>query len=151
MAADTNRVLRISHISLSIRDLARSTRFYAELFGMREDSTEPVGENARRCGLLDAAGEFGVVLKQGHPSGVEPRGLDHFSFEVPTSDAVVEFYRRARHIGAQATEPRVYEGHWQTFIFDPDGYKIEVLTREPVYPPGDAMPGEFCENCAAPR
>jgi catechol 2,3-dioxygenase-like lactoylglutathione lyase family enzyme len=131
-------VLRISHVCLSVRDQHSSSRFYRELFGMEVGPVDPPSETARRCILRDErGGEFGIVLRQGHPSSVEPGGVDHFCLEVPGTGDVNRFYDRARELGAQATGPRMYEGYWQTFIFDPDGYKIEVLTREaPVGTPG---------------
>ncbi|MHC4235866.1 MAG: VOC family protein, partial [Planctomycetota bacterium] len=48
---------------------------------------------------------------------------------------VYESYLEAKALGAPATQPRVYDGHWQTFIFDPDGYKLKVFTADGGDPP----------------
>jgi len=133
MQTDRVRLSQIAHVCICVRDLQKSACFYSEVFGMEVGPVNPPSERVQQCSVPGGGGmgDFGVVLKQGHPSGTEPSGIDHFSFEVPTLADVFEFYRRARKIGVQATEPRRYDGHWQTFIFDPDGYKVEVLTNDP--------------------
>lgn len=73
---------------------------------------------------------FGILLMQGLSRGIQPVGMDHLSLEVPGPDDVENIYSIALTHGAAATGPRVYGGFYQTFIFDPDGYKIEVISRE---------------------
>jgi hypothetical protein len=85
--------------------------------------------------FASAKSSFGIVLIQGLAGGTQPVGMDHLSLEVPSAEDVEDVYGVALTQGAAATEPRVYGGFYQTFIFDPDGYKIEVVTRElPVGP-----------------
>jgi hypothetical protein len=50
--------------------------------------------------------------------------------EVATAQDVRRAYEAAKAHGFCATEPRVYGGHYQTFLFDPDGYKVEIMTRQ---------------------
>jgi catechol 2,3-dioxygenase-like lactoylglutathione lyase family enzyme len=70
-----------------------------------------------------------VVFTEGLPPGDHLAGLDRVSFEVPSPESVDRVYEKARTRNARATQPRLYEGHWQTFIFDPDGYKVEVFAQ----------------------
>ena len=151
MADRSMRVTQLSHVCLCVRDVARSACFYHNLFGMEVGPVDPPSERMCRCYVSagDGSGEFGLVLKQGYPAGAQGCGVDHFSFEVPALADVFETYRAARTLGTQATEPRRYDGYWQTFVFDPDGYKIEVLTREVPAVAEAESPGS--EACAAGR
>ena len=150
MPTDRVKVSQIAHVCISVRDLPKSARFYSEMFGMEVGPSDPPSERAQQCSVRgdSGIGGFGVVLKQEHPFGTESCVIDHFSFEVPKLADVLELYRRARRIGVQATEPRWYDGHWQTFFFDPDGYKVEVLTNDP-----SALQdvGALQEGCVAGR
>jgi hypothetical protein len=56
--------------------------------------------------------------------------MDHFSLEVPSAQDVEAVYQAVIAAGWRATRPREYDGHYQTFVFDPDGYKVEVLTLD---------------------
>jgi predicted lactoylglutathione lyase len=64
------------------------------------------------------------------PAGSELSGVDHFSVAVRSEEDVEELCQRALGMGINATQPRVYAGAYQTFLFDPDGYKIEVLAAQ---------------------
>jgi len=56
--------------------------------------------------------------------------MDHLSLEVSRAEDLEDLYAAAAARGAQATRPRTYGGYYQTFIFDPDGYKIEVVSAD---------------------
>lgn len=130
-------IIRIHHVKLRVRDLERSTEFYTGLFGFQR-RPRLAGPLIQECTIRqEDGGEFGIVLSQWSQQEVTPHTLDHISLEVPGYEDVFDLYRRARQLEAQATAPRFYERHWQTFIFDPDGHKIEILTRDP---------GPSCEN-----
>lgn len=129
--------IRLGHVSLRVRDLDRSRAFYRSLFGFEELGSGSIAGSVS-LGIKEPAGQCNgaaIVLAPGLPSGAELLGVDHFGFEVPTARDVDSTYQNAKAIHAQATQPRVYEGRWQTFIFDPDGYKIEVLAQDPSRPP----------------
>jgi catechol 2,3-dioxygenase-like lactoylglutathione lyase family enzyme len=128
--------LRIDHIGLRVRDLKRSAVFYCELFGLERRPTVPPSDSTCLCVAPSGNGSpaFGITLIQGLPLGVEPISMDHFSFEVRSAEDVLGTYCAALVRGAQATEPRMYGGHYQTFIFDPDGYKVEVVSRDTPLP-----------------
>lgn len=127
-AGGRRRVRRISHVNLRVRDVDRSAEFYCALFGLRQQEPDASLRGGRACVASTKSGrsEFGVVLSRGLPAKAELSGVDHFTFEVPVPDDVNELYARARQRGAPATKPRFYRGGWQTFVFDPDGYKIEI-------------------------
>jgi len=123
-----SRVRRISHVNLRVRNVEESADFYCSLFGLRQRVPESAPKSGRLCVAPTKSGrsEFGVFLSRGLPAKAELSGVDHFTFEVPIAADVDELYDRARRRGAPATKPRFYRDGWQTFVFDPDGYKIEI-------------------------
>ncbi len=130
---------RIAHVELRVRDLAESTLFYRDLLGLERADADPPNERVCVCTSVSATGEgFGVVLTEGLPPGTEVAGLDHVSFEVRTRRDVREIYEAARQRQVRATQPRMFDGHYQIYLFDPNGYKIEVIARHGR--PGEAEP-----------
>jgi catechol 2,3-dioxygenase-like lactoylglutathione lyase family enzyme len=114
-----------------VRNVDESADFYCSLFGLRQRDPDSVSRGGRLCVAPTRSGrsEFGVFLSRGLPAKAELSGVDHFTFEVPVAADVDELYTRARQRGAPATTPRYYRGGWQTFVFDPDGYKIEIRAQ----------------------
>lgn len=129
--------IRLGHVSLRVRDLGLSEQFYCDLFGLKRVTNGWTSESVCLGLATEPACEptVVVVLTSGLPRGVGLSGVDHFAIEVPSIFDVYESYLEAKALGALATKPRVYDGHWQTFIFDPDGYKIEVFTEDSGEPP----------------
>jgi len=120
---------RICHLSLRVRNLKRSVAFYCELFGAVVAGSPTVNGSAHLSisPANPALPSFAIVLVEVLPPGIEVFGLDHFGLEVHGETEVRNLFQAAIALGANATQPRMYNGHFQTFIFDPDGYKIEVL------------------------
>ena len=126
----TTAVTGIGHVELRVRRLQDSVRFYCDVFGLSRQETSPRPENQCVCVGVPASGSelFGVALSEGFPAGAELAGLDHVGMRVSTEQDVRDIYARAQELGYRATSPRVYNGHYQVFVFDPDGYKLEVLS-----------------------
>lgn len=129
----------ITHIHLRVRDLARAETFYRQCFGLVSQRCDHPAGPARylQPASDDRPAPLCIVLVAGLPSSAELTGMDHFSLEVPSVRDVEAVYQAVIAAGWRATRPRRYDGHYQTFVFDPDGYKVEVLTydqdaREPV-------------------
>lgn len=126
------RPTHINHVALRVRDLECSAAFYCELFGLEVHPAVPPGDSVCVCAVPSASSllSFGVALIQGLPRGSDPIGMDHLSLEVSKAEDLEDIYAAAAARGAQATEPRIYGGYYQTFIFDPDGYKIEIVSAD---------------------
>jgi catechol 2,3-dioxygenase-like lactoylglutathione lyase family enzyme len=125
------KLSRISHVELRVRNLDESAVFYQELFGLQPMQADPPSAKVCVCRALDEHGQedISVVLAEGLPPNLEPIGMDHLSFEVPADEDVSDIYFRALGLRARATSPRVFDGRFQTFVFDPNGYKIEVASE----------------------
>lgn len=123
------RIIGIGHVELRVRNLQESVRFYRDVLGLSRAETSPQLERQCICVGVPASGNglFGVVLSEGFPAGAELAGLDHVGMRVSTEQDVRDIYTRALNLGHRATQPRVFSGHYQIFVFDPDGYKLEVF------------------------
>ena len=133
MATATVRPDRIGHVSLRVRNLRHSMDFYRGLIGLYPRQTDPPSALVRVCSPSSGSepARASVILTEGLPAGSELTGLDHFSLVVATNEDVDQAYRQAVAQAIRATEPRVYAGRYQTFLFDPDGYKIEIRAEQP--------------------
>lgn len=144
----TTRIIGIGHFELRVRNLQDSVRFYCDVFGLRCQETSPPLENKCVCVGVPASGGglFGVVLSDGLPAGAELAGLDHVGMRMFTEQDVRDIYARARELGHRATEPRVYNDHYQVFVFDPDGYKLEVFVDGFAKAGEPVSPGRLAED-----
>lgn len=125
----------IRHLNLRVRDLNESAAFYGSLFGLAAHRPTPNRPGVLICAAPPGAGQpFSIVLTQGL-GGQTPSGMDHFAIGVESREDVDVAFDRAEALGMRATRPRMYDGNYQTFVFDPDGYKIEVFAEVPAEGP----------------
>ena len=120
-----------SRICLRVRDPGRSAEFYRTIleFASVQSNSDGNGNVSSVQKFHYMPSGFKIVFTEGLPPGDHLTGLDRISFEVSSRESVDLIYENARKRQARVTQPRLYEGHWQTFIFDPDGYKLEVFSR----------------------
>lgn len=125
--------VQTGHVGLNVTDLARSVRFYKDVFGL--EVLKESGAAGRRFAFLGAGGK--TVLKlweqsEGRFDAGAP-GLHHLSFRVEDVGAVREVERKVRAAGARL----IYDGvvpHAEgadsggLFFEDPDGTRLEVFT-----------------------
>jgi hypothetical protein len=77
--------------------------------------------------------------------------MDHVSLEVTKAEDLEYIYIAATARGSQATAPRIYGGYYQTFVFDPDGYKIEIVSTDVPESPLDGRRRELVRHAARLR
>lgn len=118
----------INHLSLGVRDVARSRRFYDAVLG-------PLGY---RCLSADDSslgyGAEAVVLWLGaaeRPVKSDPKSGLHVCFDAPSRAGVDAFHRAAlanggADNGAPGLRPDYGETYYAAFAVDPDGYRIEA-------------------------
>ena len=136
----------LHHIDLAVSDVERSLAFYLDLLG-------PLGWHVTRRYPTYRGTEEVVYLGTAPPNspyddggiGLRPAdggahqyygvGVEHIAFEVETKDEVEEAYGRAVSGGATIHYPpeedRDEPGYHAFFVFDPDGFRIEVFCWSP--------------------
>jgi catechol 2,3-dioxygenase-like lactoylglutathione lyase family enzyme len=118
----------LDHISLGVRDIAWTRRFY-------DAALAPLGY---RC-LSDGGDSLGygrdaVALWLGaaaRPVPADPESGLHLCFAAPTPASVAAFHAAALREGGQdngppGLRPDYGPGYYAAFVVDPDGYRIEA-------------------------
>ena len=132
-AAPAIQVKTIDHVTVVVKDLERSRKFYVETLGMRETPRPAFSFD----GLWFQAGKTQVHLilefERSAPAGnqlaPERRSSlsQHVAFEVEDAEAIVP---RLKELGIRiihGPKPRP-DGFIQVFVTDPDGHVIELCS-----------------------
>lgn len=122
----------INHISIGVRDIARSRTFYDTVL-------EPLGYS--RLSSDDASlgyGKDAVVWWVGKcvsPVRADLKSGLHFCFTAPTRKSVEAFHKAAlanggRDNGGPGLRPDYGSTYYAAFVMDPDGYRIEACCHQ---------------------
>jgi catechol 2,3-dioxygenase-like lactoylglutathione lyase family enzyme len=123
----------INHVSIGVRDVARTKRFY-------DAALAPLGyrclsEGAESLGYGDDAVALWIGAAE-HPVPADAKSGLHFCFTAPTRQSVDAFHAAALHTdGRDNGGPGLREGYgpnyYAAFAVDPDGYRIEAYCSQP--------------------
>lgn len=118
----------INHVSIGVRDIARTKRFY-------DAALKPLGYSCLSSGETSLGyGRDAVVLwisATDHPVPADDKSGLHFCFDAPTRKSVADFHGAALKAGGHDNgkpgvradyAPNYYAG----FVVDPDGYRLEA-------------------------
>jgi catechol 2,3-dioxygenase-like lactoylglutathione lyase family enzyme len=124
----TKEQTMIDHVSIGVRDVARTKRFY-------DAALQPLGY---KC-LSEGKGSLGygadaVALWIGvaeHPVPADMKSGLHFCFTAPTPRSVDAFHAAAvqtggRDNGRPGLRADYGPGYYAAFVIDPDGYRLEA-------------------------
>jgi catechol 2,3-dioxygenase-like lactoylglutathione lyase family enzyme len=117
----------IDHVSVAVRDLAASARFYEMVlatFGFAKLETRPA-----TVGFGKTYPEFWINLC----ASVETSSGAHVCFRARTTAMVDAFHAAAlanggSDDGAPGLRPQHGDGYYAAFIRDPDGNRVEAVT-----------------------
>ena len=119
----------IDHVSIAVRDLAASVRFYEQVLGV-------LGFTKLRD--LPATVGFGKQypefwLNHRPKMIVDPETGAHVALRAPDRESVDRFFAEALRLGATSDlAPHMRrETYYAAFIRDPDGNRIEAVTFLP--------------------
>lgn len=124
------KVKTLDHVTLVVKDLEQSRKFYVDVLGM---------DLLERPGFHFAGSWFGAGMTQIHlilenaesgPAGLTSPASNrshHFAFEVADSYTAAEWVKQAgvKIISGPKERP---DGAVQTFVLDPDGHVVELCS-----------------------
>ena len=120
----------IAHVSIGVRDIDRSKRFY-------DAALEPLGYKCLRAARSLVGYGYGLdsialwVFQAERPVPADEKSGLHFCFTARDAAAVDAFHAAAiaaggRDNGAPGLRPIYSPDYYAAFIIDPDGYRIEA-------------------------
>jgi catechol 2,3-dioxygenase-like lactoylglutathione lyase family enzyme len=120
----------IDHVSLGVRDLERSARFYQ--FALAPLGLSRLVTRPATVGFGKKYPEFWINLRAGMAQ-VAPDGGVHVCLRAKSPGEVDAFHAAAlkaggRSDGAPGLRPHDRVRYYAAFIVDPDGNRIEVVT-----------------------
>jgi catechol 2,3-dioxygenase-like lactoylglutathione lyase family enzyme len=128
----------LDHISLGVKDLDRSRRFYdATLRPLGLVRTVDFQQRGSDYGVM--AGHLGVEFTITTETTVSPlRGM-HVCFRAPDRDAVGAFHAAGmaaggRDDGTPGIRLQYHPDYYAAFVQDPDGHRIEAVCHAPETP-----------------
>lgn len=123
----------INHVSIGVRDLTRTKRFY-------EAALRPLGyrclsEASDALGFGGDAVAFCINVVDRPVAADKDSGL-HFCFNAPTRSSVNAFHAAAleaggRDNGKPGVRAQYDPNYYAAFVIDPDGYRIEAYCAQP--------------------
>jgi catechol 2,3-dioxygenase-like lactoylglutathione lyase family enzyme len=128
----------IQHIDLAVEDVEASLAWYLEVLGplgLKEEERYPSYRGTEEVVYLSFADEWmGLRAADGGKFKYYDVGLEHLAFLVDTKAEVDEAHERSVKVGGKVHHPPEYdndiEGYYACFLFDPNGFRIEVFMEE---------------------
>ena len=127
----------IHHVDLAVTDVERSLEFYLALLGplgWREFARYPTYRGTEEVVYLSAyerGADLGLRPADGGRHDYYNVGVEHLAFEVDSPDEVDAAHERCLARGDRVhfppEEDRDIPGYYATFVFDPDGIRVEVF------------------------
>jgi len=125
-----SKVTGFAHVSLTVKDIARSCRLYQDLLGF-VPYDEHVNEHMRLL-LLQNGGDTLELIQHtpGRELPTEPGPVDHIALQVENMDALVKELRGQGYEfddDAPNDAPEVFGGIRFIFFTGPDGERVELI------------------------
>jgi len=121
------------HISIGVRDIAKTKRFYDAVLQPLGYKCLSEGETSLGYGR-DAVALW--ILAAEHPVPAHEKSGLHFCFSAPTRKSVDSFHAAAlksggRDNGTPGIRADYDPNYYAAFVVDPDGYRIEAYCAKP--------------------
>lgn len=121
----------IHNVRIAVSDLAASTQWYEETFGLQNEVDFIEHGVHTGTSLLHPNKRARVILFQSRERAEQLSGFDPIAFEIPTLADLYEWHEHLTALGIEHKAP--YQGHLGTVIpaiKDPDGIQIRLYTAE---------------------
>ena len=116
----------VDHLTLRVRDLETSRRFYAAVLAP--------------CGSRESKGDWGISFGPPGSEDVaiaegEPSAPIHLALSAPDRETVQRFYAAAlstggRDNGPPGERPQYHPGYYAAYVLDPDGNNVEAVFHD---------------------
>ena len=121
----------LHHLSLGVRDLERAGRFYDAVLAALGYRRVFEDDTAIGYGLVDDEDLLCLKLREG---ACAPGPGFHLALAATTRDDVDRFHEAALATGGQdngpaGLRPDYGERYYAAFVIDPDGHRIEAVTK----------------------
>ena len=118
----------INHVSIGVRDIARTRRFYDAALAPLGYTCLSEGEGS--LGYGKGAVAFWISATE-RPVAADAKSGLHFCFDAPTRESVDAFHAAAleaggRDNGKPGLRADYGPSYYAAFVVDPDGYRIEA-------------------------
>jgi catechol 2,3-dioxygenase-like lactoylglutathione lyase family enzyme len=121
----------LNHVSIGVRSLATSKRFYDSALGAL--GYRCLSEDASSLGYGTSQPSF-WVLQTEHPVTADLASGLHFCIDAPDTASVRNFHalglkNGGRDHGKPGVRSDYSSEYYAAFLMDPDGYRIEAYSR----------------------
>jgi catechol 2,3-dioxygenase-like lactoylglutathione lyase family enzyme len=125
----------IHHVDFAVVDVERSIAFYTGLLGpLGAEVTDrfPTYRGTEEVAYL-TIGDQAIGFRKADAGSHRyyEVGIEHFALLVDTREELEEAYQRCLELDARVQFPpqedRDIPGYWAFFVFDPDGFRLEIL------------------------
>ena len=123
MASGSQETYGLTHFAILVRDVARTLKFYKDIFHAEVMYEEKTWAQVRTPGCNDI-----LVFEQSDKKEVgQTGGLLHFGFRLRDPKYISEIVSRVKKAGGEIRELGEFvPGSPYVFFKDPDGYEIEI-------------------------
>jgi catechol 2,3-dioxygenase len=123
-------VQQLDHLALTVADVGRSARWYAEVLGLERRHADVWGDvPTMMCAGSTCLALFPADVQTPHPPvGNDTIGLRHVAFRVDRATfEAAKSDLEARGIGFSIEDHTISHS---IYLHDPDGYRVELTTYE---------------------
>ncbi len=118
-------ILSYNHIGLAVKDLKTSATFYREIIGLSPLDLPDNLVAIRRWFKIAPGQELHLLLGRQNPVANNDKNGAHFSLSIAANAADgVEAFLKSKNL--PYVRQKRFDGAYQIFITDPDGYVIEL-------------------------
>ncbi|MFN3849975.1 MAG: VOC family protein [Spirosomataceae bacterium] len=118
-------IISYNHVGLAVKDLHASAKFYREILGLEPVQVPDNLVAIRRWFQIADGQQLHLLLGRKDPVSNNDRNGTHFSLTIPANSADgVEAFLKEKKI--EYIRQKRFDGAYQIYVTDPDGYVIEL-------------------------
>ena len=112
-----------NHVALAVKDISESAKFYREVVGLTPTEVPDNLKDIRAWFKIAPGQELHLLAGRTEPVANNDKNGAHFSLSILDADPIEAYLKK---IGLPYHRQQRFDGAWQIFITDPDGYVIEL-------------------------